>query len=1005
MLSAGTIFAHLNENSGEVMRTKVNSDSNHIPKRRIYLPFFFWAFFFFHSFVFARVITQQDLIHLFQSGAPQRIGLEMEFGTVGVLSPRWGEVQIEIARKTFRELIPFFGGNESSIFLEDWAKHPQFKKIVYRPREGFEFEIVPESVSSSGVDGLELVSPAFDNKEDLLKFHEAIKALKSKRLIRRGLKSSNHQTFDISHLMQEGQQDRLFDLILFIESNWSNIYRYVNPQRYGTIINRFGVPLAANQQSLLKELAQVPRRQRTLNKLKEIFEKYNARELEIQGGRGNEAKMWKYRAANYGKLLNGVPVLEFRIPDLDLGTDWLLNMNFLSQVIHIGSQKNQNDFKNPLGEASLNWQSATDALVLSFRRNEYESFLRELEIEEKNMTYHFWSRADTFSEQERQRILPQLNRSYGAGDRAITFGIEAEFRNWPDNPWIDDSDSRTLTVNSAAPDFLSDTVDTEDTGNTEIRSRGGDTKLVDVKNQFKVLKNTLGNHLRGFHMHMRIPYELYHQINRNDLDNWFTLISDYIWSWRLQERNPFFALRTETQGRHQPSRNLDKRGSLRVTEIFGDYLDVEIRGFMADDDSIIETAQMIMAGILNPKLIQTQHIPLAELLQSSQPKLGGAQGLTAAANDLAIELYGSPLSNDEFQKLSKFLSGLTNLPPILELENVLDFLAPHEVRKIREARRELLRRMVLFARGNFKKMRLSRFADFANSINLHEVLKRGILRRPENLALENQRQRMFTSRRESYLVQYQQQLILRSLDENLSHTEYNSLWENFRSTMKIINDNYDESIKFEVSSFFIEKISLKRLTETLQISQKESVLYKVLRNFYSNMNKESIAKLNLKSQYKTLLTTFYFHYDDGFSALGSFVLNDHVRSWLRKLPNTIDYTDQDQINTAMKIFLIAGIKLEEISFTETLKNFKEQLRSHDAQVTENFNQLITDLAEIIPDGLAQNGIYPHRSLREQYERFTKITLASETSQSQNSRSRENPRRTRSRSAPQCHDVL
>lgn len=172
-----------------------------------------------------------------------------------------------------------------------------------------------------GFDGIEVVTPPLRKGQDFDLAQTMLSTLFQGEEYAIGKQSSMHVTVDVSALIdpKTGNASRLRDTILFIENHTPEIYLAISPKRYGTLVNYYSVPLGAQQRELLIELASLSEEQCTQRNLKNIFLKYQDKELHLVE---NTNEAWKYRSANYKKVMSliGVPpldVIEFRLADLD----------------------------------------------------------------------------------------------------------------------------------------------------------------------------------------------------------------------------------------------------------------------------------------------------------------------------------------------------------------------------------------------------------------------------------------------------------------------------------------------------------------------------------------------------------------------------------------------------------------------------------------------------------------------------------------------------------------
>lgn len=248
---------------------------------------------------------------------------------------------------------------------------------------GRTWKAVPEEVDGRKYDGVEVITPPLVSKAEVERLALAHEETIAGALLVRGMSSSMHATYDVSHLIEpDGGASRLVDAILFIESNWAKIYAAASPARYGTIVNRFAAPLAVDHPKLLEELAAMPRAERTIDNVISLFSRYHEAETKRWGG--HPGKAWKMRAANYGKLLGlqagyeerPLPVIEFRIADLPEAA-FLPKLSELFAAL-VTRAPPQDAFAPPFG-AAADFREINHAIA-SQDPVEYVSFLRALEL-------------------------------------------------------------------------------------------------------------------------------------------------------------------------------------------------------------------------------------------------------------------------------------------------------------------------------------------------------------------------------------------------------------------------------------------------------------------------------------------------------------------------------------------------------------------------------------------------------------------------------------------------
>lgn len=284
----------------------------------------------------------------------------------------------------------FPGGD---ILLKPWNKYPEALDTEYAmfiDELGREWKVVPEMMSPNIYDGYELVSPPLTSNSDLEKLASILDLIHVSGRFISGKYSSTHYTADVSDLKDENDDvTKFINLILFIENNIIKIYNIIQPQRYGTIMNEFAVPLSFNQRELLFELAKLPKNKRSYNDLRDLFLKYQDRELQISGNRTDN--LWKLRAFNYAKFLNigdfmFALILEMRLSDLVDSKRLPLIEKLFKALIEVGSKESSLGFTNPFAKLSpdSNFEVASQFISASFDLEEHHAFLKQLGLNPKD---------------------------------------------------------------------------------------------------------------------------------------------------------------------------------------------------------------------------------------------------------------------------------------------------------------------------------------------------------------------------------------------------------------------------------------------------------------------------------------------------------------------------------------------------------------------------------------------------------------------------------------------
>lgn len=292
-----------------------------------------------------------------------------------------------------------FGG--SKVRIEPWGKYSNANGTSmagFKDPMGRKWFVVPEKMNGEVFDGFELITPPLNSDEDVERFGRVVDAIKKSGEFQAGYSSSTHFTYDVSHLVGGIAGDPAFekrniadfvDVILFLETNIKSFYRLVEPTRYGHVVNRFAVPLAVNQKELLRELAELPRAQRAFGRVRDIFKRFDSKELALF--QGKEVHAWKSRAFNYAKIFGlghfkgwQLPVVEVRIADLIEDPAQLAFVGRLfARAISVGAKTPTIEFRDPFsGVTSFISDSPEHAVLDALVRTEpvlrTEAFLRKL---------------------------------------------------------------------------------------------------------------------------------------------------------------------------------------------------------------------------------------------------------------------------------------------------------------------------------------------------------------------------------------------------------------------------------------------------------------------------------------------------------------------------------------------------------------------------------------------------------------------------------------------------
>lgn len=267
----------------------------------------------------------------------------------------------------------------------------------------------------------------------------------------------------------------------------------------------------------------------------------------------------------------------------------------------------------------------------------------------------------------------------------VTFGFEAEFRGENAKLVVDTNNDHKPHLDKFP--FLDSKVDLENSGNLEVKSMGGEVKLSEVLQQMEQIKTTLKDDLKGFHLHIKIPREILEQHDPVQLKAWMNYLSDIVFTWRLENRNPFLSVNSNTLSR-KSFMDLDSRGPVRLQEFYDGTWDFEIRGLMKDTNQIKKISQIFLTGLAKPELIRTDSfLTLTRTLKK--------KNLNEFINDYLLENQ-LPLLDPEAMLLVKKIEESTRYESILPLYNFesLPDLTENQSRLIREQNTQFIKNVI-----------------------------------------------------------------------------------------------------------------------------------------------------------------------------------------------------------------------------------------------------------------------------------------------------------------------
>ncbi|MEZ6184916.1 MAG: hypothetical protein R3F62_07890 [Planctomycetota bacterium] len=280
-----------------------------------------------------------------------KFGMEFEFAGRGNRIVRFEDMPWENYERLMRVVVEHYGGDPETIRRVDFTKatslpqYPDGQRPVFRAEwtdpQGGTWRIEPEYVATRGLDGYELVTPVLEDTRELERILEKLEA---SGLVREGLKSGVHVTVDGSGLVDpRGDARGLANLIVLHENFEPLLRRMFDPVRGGGHSNRFARSLAVDHPELIEAIGNLSERERTVEKLTELFARFDAREAQIQGstiGESSQSKMWKYRSLNLAKALpinsvhdGSLRLVEFRMFDLGTAEAHRLQAQFYRRLV------------------------------------------------------------------------------------------------------------------------------------------------------------------------------------------------------------------------------------------------------------------------------------------------------------------------------------------------------------------------------------------------------------------------------------------------------------------------------------------------------------------------------------------------------------------------------------------------------------------------------------------------------------------------------------------------
>lgn len=604
-----------------------------------------------------------------------RIGFEIEFSKHNAEGPISEDVTAETFGAQSSKMLAFWkskvGGEIAQLRNNPWV-------WTLTPPDGGEFWIEPEFASHNRFkDGYEFVTPPmaadvtakllFPNYDEFLRTAEIGANSKTAaqfnmeiRDLIEGLPASarDGKSNTIPRAALENANiDGVVNLLLFLEANAMNVYAAYCPQRLGNLMNHFSLPYSLEQVELLKELAAMPKSERTYGNVRRVFQKYSDREaaaMTTDHGAPSRRK-WKFRAFNLEKFLrintDGdqtiYPVMEIRIGDTPESARELEEMTELSyRLFNVGSRTRmkQSDFDESsmlhyrrffeayhgpmsFGEALrvANQAMVSEGLSAEFRKS-HRAFLKSLGfptetvpfakspaspwVSQTYRIFDFIGPKKTFNYAGRQVTVPEIRVPWSLDK--YSWGLEFEF---------DSADPAFIAKVRQIP-FLDGTLDQELDGNKEVRTKPTKS-LQEMAIQIQYMRDMLGTTLKSIHRHQRLPADYYETVTRIRYGTWFAWFADWMTGWRARHYAAYWAFGVWTQGRLyvdtvtgwlEGTHSIVRRGSTRlqvIPENGVDFIDSELRGFMSGlpttthtgPDYFVIATLIELLGIQQPELM------------------------------------------------------------------------------------------------------------------------------------------------------------------------------------------------------------------------------------------------------------------------------------------------------------------------------------------------------------------------------------------------------------------
>ncbi|HBP18683.1 MAG TPA: hypothetical protein DEA08_12965 [Planctomycetes bacterium] len=621
-------------------------------------------------------------------------GMEFEFAGRGNRIVDFREMPWENYEKLMREVVRAQGGDPSTIRRVDFTKptsnlerYPTGERPLFRAEwtdaKGRKWMIEPEYVSSTGLDGYELVTPPLADPKEV---ERVLNNVRNSGLVREGLKSGVHLTIDARDLVRpNGDARALANLIVMHENMEPMLRRLFNPVRGGGHANRFARSIAVDHPELLEEIDRLRPEERTKERLSEMFRSRNGREATLHEvdpmNPDSYTKLWKYRSMNLAKALNvnelhngNSGVVEFRMFDLNALSNpeaHRLQAELYRAMIERAKTMAENGetvryqkrAAQPAGEDPSLYNTPQDP-------NEARAKAREM-IERLGLDPN---RFETLIESNvaRPRHLASEAEFRGAlealptgrvthNGQAFSYGFELEGSGEGfsriarpkdaevNSRWdtMTDSQKAEYYRQKVGADrhavkqhfeldlqrfpFLDPNWKVEGTGNWEIRSKPVES-ISEITAYMRQVKELTGKSGKGFHLHMRdngADWEML-RTRGSQFADFIERSSNWVWLERARRLGTMTSMKSWSNARMKTSEletlsqiKSTGRATVRVTVPHGqEFIDLEIRGFTKDVDNIERLAKIYTHALKTGNFGPWKHTenPLAMNGQGNAPE-------------------------------------------------------------------------------------------------------------------------------------------------------------------------------------------------------------------------------------------------------------------------------------------------------------------------------------------------------------------------------------------------